>query len=159
MRKKLRSARGVTLIEMTAAVLVLMLLVLMLHSGLLLAAKSYRKMNAQAETKLLMSTIMDVLAEEMRYARDIQAGGDGTLRSYTSVSYGRNTELSVSPEGQLLANGKRMIATGAYGNGDYSISELQITYEDKIFTIRLRVEDEAAVGTVQELSVRCLNAR
>lgn len=179
LKKKLRGSKGFTLVEMTAAVLILVLLVLILNTGLDLAVKSYRTMTAESETELLMSSLSDAIYDELRYARDINAdadyGGDtpsgqadtpapaaaitGNLERYTSVSFGRNTTLSLQ-NGQLCASGKRLLASGAYGNGDYAIEQLDITYDKEacVFTVKLTVGGVDNIKAATEFKIRPLNS-
>lgn len=179
LKKKLRGSKGFTLVEMTAAVLILVLLVLILNTGLDLAVKSYRTMTAESETELLMSSLSDAIYDELRYARDINADADytggtpsgladtpdpaaaitGNLERYTSVSFGRNTTLSLQ-NGQLYASGKRLLAAGAYGNGDYSIEQLEITYDKEtcVFTVKLTVGGVDNIKAATEFKIRPLNS-
>ncbi len=160
LKKKLRGSKGFTLVEMTAAVLILVLLVLILNTGLDLAVKSYRTMTAESETELLMSSLSDAIYDELRYARDINAAAiTGNLERYTSVSFGRNTTLSLQ-NGQLYASGKRLLASGAYGNGDYAIEELAVTYDKKacVFTVKLTVGGVDNIKAATEFKVRPLNS-
>jgi len=180
LKKKLRGSKGFTLVEMIAAVLILVLLVLILNTGLDLAVKSYRTMTAESETELLISSLSDIIYDELRYARDINAaanstGGDapsgqadtpdpaaaitGNLERYTSVSFGRNTTLSLK-DGQLYASGKRLLAAGAYGNGDYAIEKLDITYDEKncVFTVSLTVGGVDNIKAAAEFKIRPLNS-
>lgn len=179
LKKKLCGSKGFTLVEMTAAVLILVLLVLILNTGLDLAVKSYRTMTAESETELLMSSLSDAIYDELRYARDINADADyaggtpsgladtpdpaaaitGNLERYTSVSFGRNTTLSLQ-NGQLYASGKRLLAAGAYGNGDYSIEQLEITYdkEARVFTVKLTVGGVDNIKAATEFKIRPLNS-
>ena len=85
LRRKLRARRGLTLVEMVAATAVLALLALMLHTGLLMAQNSYRQVTGESERQLLVSTLSDLLANELRYARDVLTDGTA-LRLYTSVN-------------------------------------------------------------------------
>lgn len=168
MKKKLRSQKGFSLVEMLAATMVLVLLVLILNVGLNLSVKSYRTMTAESETQLLLSSVTNVLSDELRYARDIVTkpettenteGLNGNLDRFLSVSYGRNTTLSLE-DGQLYANGKRMLAAGAYGNGAYQIERLKITYDEQAETFALEIAVSGADDITAEtaLSVRPLNA-
>ncbi len=77
MKKKLRSGRGTTMVEMLAAVLVLIFLSMMLNTGLNLALNSYHRMISRSECQVLLSTAADTLINELRFARDmkIQPGG------------------------------------------------------------------------------------
>lgn len=158
LRRKLRSRRGLTLVEMVAAAAVLALLALLLHSGLFMAQNSYIKMTGEAERQLLLSTLTDLLSNEFRYARDVEVGAGNTLQHYTSLSYGRNVFLEINDDGQLAANGKPMLSTGAYGNGDYQVDVCTIAYTDGIFQVTLNVSGRGGSDETN-FSVRCLNGR
>ena len=158
LRQKLRDSRGMTLVELTAAALVLSLLALLLHTGLLMAQSSYQTMTAQSESQLLLSTLTDLLSNELRYARDVVTDS-GQLTRYTSVNYGRNTTLALSGQGQLEANGRLMLSAGAYGSGDYRIDRCAISYEAAtgIFQVTLRVAGPRDISQETTFSIRCLN--
>lgn len=158
MRKKFRSRRGMTLVEMLAASVVLILLGLMLHTGLLMAQRSSRTLTGEAENQLLLSTLSDLLSNELRYARDVAVDDSGALTRYTSVNYGRNTTLSLDADGQLEAGNRLMLPSGAYGNGDCRIDTCTITYSGGIFQVRLEVSDRRGTGSETTFSIRCLNA-
>lgn len=68
MRKKLRSAGGLTLVEMLCAVAILVLLCLMMNTGMQMAVKSYDRLTAESETKLLLGSLSDALIDKLRYA-------------------------------------------------------------------------------------------
>lgn len=160
LRQKLKSRRGLTLVEMVAAAGVLALLGLMLHTGLFMTQDSYSKMTSEAESQLLLSTLSDLLSNELRYARDMVTGEGGELQRYTSVNYGRNTTLSLNEDAQLEANGRQqMLSSGAYGNGAYWIEEWSIVYDEttKLFTVQLKVAGRNSISNKTEFSVRCLN--
>lgn len=202
LRRKLQRQTGASLIEMLAAAVVLILLSLMLLTGLNLAVDGYRKMTAEAETEVLLSSLVNVVSEELRFARNVAVetgtgagssgtgtgtggtgtesgtgtgtGGTGTgtdtgsgasgtsarVVSYTSNTYGSNTKLSVNQAGQLLAGDKKMLAAGAYGNGDYQITEFDCLYDKEagIFTVTIRVEGIEEIAAETTVEVRCLNA-
>lgn len=157
--KKLAGQQGMTLIEMVAASGVLALLTLMLTTGLFMAQRSYYTGTSQAESQLLLSTLSDLLSNELRYARDVTADGAGTLQRYTSVNYGRNTTLSLNTMGQLEANGRQMLSTGAYGNGALRIDHWRISYDGAgLFQVTLEVSGTYSGSEETTFSVRCLNS-
>lgn len=160
MREKLRSEEGLTLVELLCTVAILVLLGLMLNTGLQMAMRSYQDMTAQSEVQMLLSTLSDALADDLRYATNVDADAAGNLNSYSSASYGR-ASLEIDPSsGQVLANGKRVLPGGAYGNGAYKVTKMDITYKaDKsLFTIELQVaQKEGTVSAETEFTVRCLN--
>ena len=151
LRQKLKNSRGLTLVEMMAASAILILLALMLHTGLIMAQDSYNKMTSESESQLLLSTLTDLLAHELRYARDVD----------TSVNYGRHTTLSLNAETkQLEASGRQMLSSGAYGNGAYQIETCSITYTEDtgLFHVQLKVAGPSSIANEAEFFVRCLNA-
>lgn len=159
LRKKLRSHQGITLVEMVVAAGVLALLGLMLHTGLHMAQDSYSKVTGESESQLLLSTLSDLLSNELHYARDVVTVDGDTLERYTSVNYGRNTKLSIDDNGQLKANNRRMLSTGAYGNGAYRIDDCSITYDgDGLFHVSLKVTGSNAISNETSFFVRCLNS-
>ncbi len=162
MRRKLAGHEGLTLVELLAAVVVLILLGLILNAGLQMAMTSYRAMIAQSETELLLSTLADILADDLRYAEDV-AAKEGMLDSYFSDSYGEETRLRLE-NGKVYADGGgnsglRVLPDGAYGlNGRYEVDAMEIGYADRVFTLKLSVkEKDGDIHAETELAVRCLN--
>lgn len=162
MRRKLAGHEGLTLVELLAAVVILILLGLILNAGLQMAMTSYRAMIAQSETELLLSTLADILADDLRYAEDV-AAREGMLDSYFSDSYGEGTRLRLE-HGKVYADGGgnsglRVLPDGAYGlNGRYEVDAMEIGYADRVFTLKLSVkEKDGTIHAETELAVRCLN--
>ncbi len=162
MRRKLAGHEGLTLVELLAAVVILILLGLILNAGLQMAMTSYRAMIAQSETELLLSTLADILADDLRYAEDV-AAREGMLDSYFSDSYGEGTGLRLE-NGKVYADGGgnsglRVLPDGAYGlNGRYEVDAMEIGYADRVFTLKLSVkEKDGDIHAETELTVRCLN--
>ncbi len=162
MRRKLAGHEGLTLVELLAAVVILILLGLILNAGLQMAMTSYRAMIAQSETELLLSTLADILADDLRYAEDV-AAREGMLDSYFSNSYGEGTRLRLE-NGKVYADGGgnsglRVLPDGAYGlNGRYEVDAMEIGYADRVFTLKLSVkEKDGDIHAETELAVRCLN--
>lgn len=158
--KKLRDGQGLTLVEMLCAVAILILLGLMLNTGLQMALRSYRDITAQSEVQLLLSTLADALADDLRYARDVEAGSGGELLNYSSDSYnnGGKASLSIGENGQVMAGGKRVLPSGAYGNGAYKVREMDITYKDSFFAVKLEIgQAEGDISAGAEFTVRCLS--
>lgn len=162
MRRKLAGHEGLTLVELLAAVVILILLGLILNAGLQMAMTSYRAMIAHSETELLLSTLADILADDLRYAEDV-AAREGMLDSYFSNSYGEGTRLRLE-NGKVYADGGgnsglRVLPDGAYGlNGRYEVDAMEIGYADRVFTLKLSVkEKDGDIHAETELAVRCLN--
>jgi Tfp pilus assembly protein PilE len=167
LRKKLRSQKGLTLVELMVGTLVLVLLGLMIQTGISLALHSYQTLSEESETQVLLSTASNVLSDELRYARSITVTGDADengyaeLDKYNSVSYGRNSYIKIV-SGRLLAKNRKMIAAGAYGNGTYQIETCDIRYNETTGVFKIHLKVTGSSGTVEaeeaNLTVQCLNA-
>lgn len=169
MRRKWSETAGLTLVEMLCAVAILILLGLLLNTGLQMAVKSYRNITAASETQLLLSTAVDALTDELRYAQDAVQVGETAV--FTSDSFGPGTSFTCSGEGQLVTNnGGRLLPPGAYRRGAYEIvapdgvtSAPSVSYDKDswTFTIRLRVQETGggvcAETPAEGVTVRCLN--
>ena len=81
MRRKLAGQGGLTLVEVLAAAVILVLLGLIVNAGMQMALSSYRAMVAQSETGLLLSTLADTLADDLRYAEVTVDGSGGLVES------------------------------------------------------------------------------
>jgi prepilin-type N-terminal cleavage/methylation domain-containing protein len=155
MRRKLADESGFTLVELLAAVVILMLLGLILNSGLQMAVHSYQTMTAQSETELLLSTLADAVTDELRYADDVTEQ-NGVI-TYTSASFGEGISLTVS-DGQAVAGGKKLLPDGAYGKGRYVVDVLEISYAEPNFKVHLEVkEKDGTISAAADLTVGCLN--
>lgn len=164
MRKKLNSESGLTLVEMLAVVVILILLGLLLNTGLQMAMSTYRTIVAQSEVELLLSTAVDAISDDLRYARDVSVSGTGF--TYTSDSFGVDAALGLNSDGQIVAmvggEEKRLLSTGAYGlNGAYQVKNIKISYTQPNFTIELTVATKDGAISAQTpdggVTVRCLN--
>lgn len=162
MKRKLRDSGGVTLVEMLAVTVILILLGLMLNTGLMMAVGSYHDLTAEAEVWLLLSTAADALTDELRYARNVQTVPEtGVLENYNSDSFGPLTALTLGEDGRIYAGGGRLLPPGAYRNGDYEVEKMEITYssEDACFQVALKVTGgrTGAISAEAAWMVRCLN--
>lgn len=164
MRRKRTDERGFTLVEMLCATLILVLLALVMGTGLRLALRGYHEVTAESETQLLLSTALDALADDLRYARDVVTKADAAgpvLDTYRSDSYGQGAALELDSAKQLLAGGKRVLPPGAYGNGAYEVQDLRVLCTGGGFIIHLAVGETGGgvtASTPEEgVFVRCLN--
>ena len=188
MKRKINSEAGFTLVEMLAAVVILVMLSLMLGTGLQMTMDSYQKITAQSEVDLLASTAVNALADDLRFARDVsvktidanQAADykkDCSNFNYTSDSFaGKELRIGLNDAGQIVVcenNGagpavREFLSSGAYGvmgadgKRAYKVTEdMSIAYKDGIFTIGLTVQAVAdpSIEATRDVTVRCLNQK
>lgn len=186
MMKKIKSEAGLTVVEMLAAVMVLVLLSLMVGTGISMTMHAYETVVAQSEAELLLSTAIDALADDLRYAWNVKPDSslDKTNFTYSSDSYDKDVWLDVDSDDKIIArNGKEdktdyqqvlSINAGAYGSSksykEYRIDDMFIDYKpDKnTFTIHLKVTDGSGITASTPkfenqtaegagITVRCLN--
>ena len=179
MKNKLRGEAGVTLVEMLASVMLLTMLALMVGAGLGTSMRVYRGVVAQSEAELLLSTAVNALADELRYAWNV-VDDEGSPTGWTDFIYNSNSfgdEMRLAYDnGKILVidingdkNGENALPfnAGAYGKNaggleDCKVNFMEITHDQSsnIFTIKLEITGADGVsartpeGGVQ---VRCLN--
>lgn len=187
MRKKLKNEAGLTVIEMLAATIVLVLLALMLNTGLQMAFNTYETMIAKSEVELLLSTAVDTLADELRYARDaygadgsgfnyyIDDDGNGISRkldggfTYTSSSFGAVTDLKVDAtessnnKGQIMvtvqngASPKDLLVLSTGAYGNQGISYK--AYEVTAMTVTLHKDSDGKTTFTIVLKMQTTDSR
>lgn len=183
MKKKLNEEAGLTLVEMLAATLIMVLLTMILGTGLQMTVNSYRKITAQAEVDLLLSTAIDALADELRFVWDVEGvDGDKNGFTYKSDSFEGVVKLTLDSDdkGQIIAERiyppgtededkappKLFLSTGAYGSVDsdgsraYVVTKMEITphKDDGTFTIDLEVATaDESIKAGETVTVRYLN--
>lgn len=183
MRKTLNSA-GVTVVETLAATAILVLLALVLGSGLHMTVDAYQGITAKSELELLMSTALDALADDLRFASAVSLGkgpdtpAEGYEKdccnfNYASDSFaGKRFRLGLNEYGQIVAcnnNGEGTVQpflpSGAYGaegtdgHRAYKVEAMNIEYKNGLFYISLTVQSAAntSIKATGNLTVRCLN--
>lgn len=169
MRKKLNGEEGITLVELLAATVILVLLGMMVNTGMQMAVESYRRVVAQSELELMKSTVVDQLADDLRFAWNVvpdltASPGDVVNFTYSSPSFGNNTVLDldyVDADGQkaghitavseytatFSTDPVEFLDTGVYGaertagERAYEVYGLRIEYDetDNTFDITLGV--------------------
>ena len=175
MKKKLKEEAGLTLVEMLAATLVLALLALMLGTGLQMMFDTYETMIAKSEVQLLLSSAVDALADDLRYAVEVARDssppeGAECNFTYYSDSYGEGTSFTatfkdpvnnVDYSGQIIAksnnkdeygnpvemNSWQVLPTGAYGSGGaYGGGAVKSYKEYKVTDLKVTCDD--SVGEI-----------
>lgn len=162
--KKIKTQAGVTVVEMLAAVAVMVFLSMMVGTGMNMAMHAYDTVVAQSEVELLLSTAIDALADDLRYAWNVvdETAPDWTAYGYTGVtgfkyssdSYGNEIRLYRDDKGRIAAwtgnsdDPQQVLANsdGAYGSNtsykEYSVEGMLIKHNtDNTFTIHLKVTD------------------
>lgn len=157
MKRTLRSRKGFTLVEMLAATLILTILCLMVHTGVVLSVKTYRNIQSETSAQQVLSAVTHTLLNELRYARDVVTDSENNVLRYTSLSYGRNTTITINEDGELNAQGKQMISTGIYNSGKTRIKDIKITYKEGMFEVSFTVSGENDNSEQNRFSVRCIN--
>lgn len=162
MKEKLKSSAGFSLVELLCAVAVLMLLCVMLNSALSVAMKTYFDLTAEAETQLLLNSLTNAIAGELRYAHEVIGTEDPT--------YNGGSRITLT-NGQVYVDGKELLPKekndtnrgGAYKNGDYQVDEMEIVYDKSsaCFTVKLKVSWKGSGISAQTpedgVVIRCLN--
>ena len=132
LRKKLADNGGLTVIEMLCATLILVLLCMMVSTGVSMAAHDYRMLTAEAETELLVNTIVSSLSDRLRsstlsvntttdkYRHDlgmvaIAVGSAEAGDTEGKPAKGTVVLKEVKADGSISTEEKALLPDGAYG--------------------------------------------
>lgn len=173
MKKKLKDSAGFSLVEMLCAVALLMLLCVMLNSGLSVAMKTYFDITAESETQLLLNSLTNAIADELRYAHEVEGSEEPVYNDGQQliIKDGQVYVKDKVKDKELLPKEKNNEG-GAYHGKKYKVVQISdggegggtlplVKYEDGCFTVHFKVisEDGRISAETPEggLVVRCLN--
>ncbi|MCF0142539.1 MAG: hypothetical protein HUJ75_04100 [Parasporobacterium sp.] len=101
--KKLKSRKGVTLVEMLLATLILLLASSAMISAVSFSTTQFNKSFSYSQSLTLSSTIRQILNKELRYADQVsvkQVNGKYVLDQYFSDSYGQVSLVTIAKNGE-----------------------------------------------------------
>lgn len=152
---KIRSNKGLTMVELLCATLIMLLVSAGMVSGVQLAQRQYLKSVRNSEAQVLYSTIQAILTNELRYTTHVQYTDNGTneVATFYSVTYAvkhHDTALvslnknSVETDYGELALGydgeyNRILGSASYPNGLGARARLEYDRNNKIFTVYLTI--------------------
>ncbi|MDO5111468.1 MAG: type II secretion system protein [Clostridia bacterium] len=177
MKKKLRSRRGMTLMEILCAVAVMGLLTAAIAFSLPAVTSTYRNLTSGAEATVLCSTLSEAVAQELRFASNIRSASgafasDGGAFIYDSQRFGPNVQLTLCDIDDVACVAARsakdtdivypLISVGAYTSSLEFSGENATRFvylpEKKLFYVALTVYNAQTQSHVwNEFYVRPLN--
>lgn len=177
MRKKLNGEEGFSLVELLAVTVILILLGMMVNTGMQMATESYRRIVAQSELDLMKSSVVDALADDLRFAWNVDPSPDpGVLPDdpivdfiYSSPSFGDKTILDldgqdstgnktghITAKSDVVSGAEEFLSTAVYGSERgseraYEVKNLDITFDDDPASPTYRTFTiDLTVGTTEE---------
>ena len=143
MKKKLKSRRGVTIVELLVAVILLTLLTAGGITATSAVMSNYVHMSEATRAEILASTVMEALTNEIRLGRNISVAGDGNSITLDSVNFGVGNTFTLN-EGHLVvgAENKAVLSEKTYGG--LTLSDLSFKKPDgaRTVTISFKVEGQ-----------------
>lgn len=136
MIKKLTGKAGMSLIEMMASLLILVLLVVGMNAGMTAGLRVYQESKVAADRTMLASNINTRLTDILRYAEVKEANGQDLI---TNLEYGlwdvtfdedEDGKVQVcfwDKTGRQLAKRTPLINSGNYSG--FAVSDLNVAYE------------------------------
>lgn len=95
-KKKIKNARGFTLAETLLAMLILLLVSIIVANGVPIAKEAYNKVVIGANAKVLLSTTIASLRDELTTARDVVVDSSGKTITFYSADKGATSTISLS---------------------------------------------------------------
>lgn len=150
--KILKDKRGLSLTELLASIVVMLLVAAIMVVGVRLGTKAYVKSVSMSEAQILCSTLSTIVSDELRYAGTITVDGDGTVRFFSS-NYGKADNVGLSfgsdEEGHVTLGNNRILSSRAYPYG--LKASVDLTYDNAKFSSTIRIysasDNELAVNS------------
>ncbi len=128
MREKLRSSKGLTMVELLVTLMVVSLIGVSLTAGINSAVTVYRDSTRLFEAETLCGTILTYLEDEFRFSRNIRNAGGGVV--FDSQTFGNDVRVSVE-DGKILVGDLPLLGTKAYTSGlKVSEEDCEIDYDE-----------------------------
>ena len=144
--KKLKSKRGMTLIELLCGIVVLLLITSLLTVGVRFGVKTYRTSMASSQAQTLCSTITTAITDKLRYCGNVSASGDKIFIKDIGSVYGDAESGGVFKveDGEVLLGSKKLLGSKAYPEG-LRVDQLRLDYasDTRIFSVSFIVTDSA----------------
>lgn len=119
LQRKLADSSGLTMIEMLCATIILTLLCVMLSTGLSMAVYDYRMLTAEAETELLVDTIVSSLTDRLRdstLSKDAATGKySHSLGEIKKADESGAAGITEPAPDTVVIDEKALLPDGAYG--------------------------------------------
>lgn len=159
--KKLRSAKGFTLIEILVSMLILTFLVIGMGPGMKTALTVYQESTFQSSSTALIGTVNATLGDVLRYAEDVRIvtpveEGEENTFTFSNADYGmQNATLMLSESGDKVIvvkdhNGNELplLPEGAYPNME--ITDFSAVYSGGVFRILYSIQSTLDVDLKRE---------
>ena len=170
---KLYSSRGMTLVELLSALIILLLVSGGMAAAVSLGSQQYQKSMRDAEAMVLYSTLMTVLSNELMYSTDIHVDAQGTVQRFMSQNYVIKGNLSTLMTDDADGNGYGKVLLGNSENTDEYMSVLgkasytrglsakvtkfQYHNSEHYFIVELSIGYQGAPYYTKEFHVRSIN--
>ena len=159
--KKLRNQRGLTMVELLATVVIVLLFSGLAAVGADAGVRSFRTSMADSQAQELCSTLTTALSDKLRYCTVDTAGQKIFFQDLGYVEYTGDNPMSVfavNNDGQLELGGKRFLGKAAYPEGLKIGNDFSIKFKDNIFTVAFRIiNQESKAMASADFQVKRIN--
>ena len=153
--KKLASRKGLTLVELLAAIMILALIGVGMATGMTAATQTYERSVFSSETLVLQDTINTTLGDYLRYASGVV--DDSGAVTVASEEYGTGTFVTgkggavFTPGAGYLyfdAGGKKALVVNSGAYTDLAVKNFVITYapDTGVFHVTYQLQKKGGEG-------------
>ena len=146
MKKKLRSRRGLTIVELTVTILLLGVMSIGVAAGVSSSLYVYRESTLLSDAETLCDTLTEVVMDELRFACRIDTEGDPP--SFESKTYGYGVRLAANGDGYLGIQGTDilLLQRGAYTG---LTADIDYDYNGTVFDVTITVAKTVGGAPIQ----------
>lgn len=170
----IKNNKGYSLVEVLAAIIILLLVTGGVATGVVLSRNQYQNSITQSEASELYNSLSSLINNELKFTNEIKTDDDNNVTSFYSVSYATKSALTgfdtidsnnkpTNGYGQIILRStadendiKRLLGYGAYTNGLGGKVE-SVKYIDGIFEVTLSIGTSDKTIISKTFNVRPLN--
>ncbi len=164
MRKKLKSNRGLTMVELLCCVIILLLLSAVCGSAMGLVSANYQRTMFQSDSQHLESMLNLAVGDLLRHAAGVAQDGSGNVTSFSTRTTGSTSSVVVELKldskdatnyyltKTISGTSYPVLGEKVYGD-TLSLDSWNVTFDGNVFTIDYVIRGTKANGATRNCTV------
>lgn len=138
---RITDKKGMSIIELLSAIIVIILVTAVLVTGVRLGVKAYTKSVSMSEAQILCTTLTTVVSDELRYTGTINTDSNGKVINFFIHGKGLGS-FGQDAEGRVTIGGEPVLSKSSYPYGLRAEVNVAMDETQKIFNAEVKVRSK-----------------
>ena len=138
---RITDKKGMSIIEILSAIIVIILLTAVLVTGVRLGVKAYTKSVSMSEAQILCTTLTTVVSDELRYTGTIYLDSEGNVTRFFIHNKGEGS-FGQDAEGHVTIGGESVLSKSSYPYGLKAEVAVAMDASKEIFNVAVTVRSK-----------------